>query len=161
MIASPGTSAKHNPYREFNLWVNDIFFHYSGLSHVPTLINEKVGEEYGYCLGCYIRDLVAGTAVYWITGAIWHIVIYHIYGEKLFTKENRDQPTSSIIIDQMLLAQSSLFCYAALPLLSEYLIEYNFTKAYFYPEQVGGWLMYSVYLVLYIILVEIIIYIIV
>jgi hypothetical protein len=68
MNAKFGTNAKHNPYKEFNIWVNDLFFYYSGLTDIAVLINEKFGEEYGYFVGCYMRDLVAGTAVYWITG---------------------------------------------------------------------------------------------
>ena len=158
MNAKFGTNAKHNPYKEFNIWVNDLFFYYSGLTNIAVLINEKFGEEYGYFVGCYMRDLVAGTAVYWITGFIWHISIYYILGNQLFSKENRDLPTSSIILDQMMLAQFSLFCYAALPLLAEFLIEYNYTKVYFYTEQVGGWGMYVAFLVLYITCVEIGIY---
>ena len=50
----------------------------------------------------------------------------------------------------MALAQASLLVYAALPVLSEYLIESKMTKGYFYIDEIGGWGMYFLYLALYI-----------
>lgn len=155
----PGKLASgYNPYREFNAWVNDVFFGYTGLTSVSRMSYETFGEVRGYYLSCYLRDFLLGSLVYWLTAAIWHVVIYRILGDKLFTSKKREFPSTETITDQMRLAQSSLVLYAALPVLSEYFIENKFTRTYFYVEEVGGWGLYSLYLALYIVLVEIGIY---
>jgi len=148
----------HNPYRDFNQMINGIFFKYSNLEILSDLILEKCGPEAGYYLQSYVRDLFFGTMVYWVTAGVWHYFIYNLYGDKLFVSKGRPFPARETIIDQMQLAQFSLFVYAALPILSEYLIESKWTKTYYYIDQVGGWGMYAAYFVLYLTLVEIGIY---
>ena len=148
----------YNPAREFNLWVNSLFFTYTKMLPMSEAVVDKFGEEVGYYMNCYIRDLVAGTGVYWGTAGIWHIVIYNIYGKQLFTDKGRPFPAPEVLRDQMALAQSSLLVYAGLPVLSEYLIENKMTKVYFYIEEVGGWGMYFLYLALYVICFEVGIY---
>jgi hypothetical protein len=183
-------SYAYNPYREFNTWVNDIFFSYTvrgccvpatgrcavsnavllvpspptppsslqGLTAVSRLSYDKLGDVRGYYMSCYLRDFVLGSLVYWGTAAIWHLVIYRMMGDQLFTSKKRQFPTAETIIDQMKLAQSSLVVYAALPVLSEYFIESKMTRTYFYVYEVGGWGFYALYFALYIVLVEIGIY---
>ena len=119
---------------------------------------DKFGDVRGYYLSCYLRDFVLGSLVYWGTAALWHVIIYRVMGNKLFTDKKRDFPSFETISDQMRLAQSSLVLYAALPVLSEYLIESKLTKTYFYVEEVGGWGWYALYMAVYIVLVEIGIY---
>ena len=139
-----------NPYRDFNRWINSFFFSAS--------FNEEIvkyyGDENGYYALCYLRDLIGGTAVYWCTAGIWSFFIYYVFVESIFTKRRRPLPSMSTIIDQMLLSQASLFLYAALPLLSEWLIENNYTQTYFYIDDIGGWSAYFMYLFAYICLVE-------
>lgn len=154
---------KFDPYREFNVWVNSMFYAYSGLGAVPPLLRSffsglSNGEDVSYYAICYIRDLVAGTGVYWATAAIWHLVIYNILGNQLFTSKGRPFPKADTIFGQMLLAQSSLLIYAGLPVLSEYLIESGWTRAYFYVDEIGGWGYYAAYLLAYIAVVEVGIY---
>jgi lathosterol oxidase len=96
--------------------------------------------------------------VYWLTAGIWHYVIYNQMADQLFFKHGRNLPTWDTFLDQMCLAQSSLFIYASLPVISEFLIENKFTKVYFYVEEVGGWHMYFVYLFLYFVFFEVGIY---
>lgn len=144
----------YNPFREFNVWINSFLIPASITNHM----NEKLGNEIGYYALCYLRDVVAGSFVYWFTAGAWHLVIYNILGNIIFTKKNRPFPKYDVITDQMLLAQSSMFLYAALPVLSEFLIESKFTKCYFYLDEIGG-LGYSViYFILYIAFVEVGIY---
>lgn len=148
----------YNPYREFNQLVNALFFHFTGLEFLSKMIIKKFGEENGYFVESYVRDLAAGTGVYWITAGLWDIVIYRIKGNQLFLSKGRPIPTVATLLDQMCLAQASLFLYAGLPVFSEYLIEYNMTKTYFYIDQIGGWGPYFAYLILYISFVELGIY---
>jgi len=125
---------------------------------VSRLSYEKLGDVRGYYMSCYLRDFVLGSLVYWGTAAIWHLVIYRMMGDQLFTSKKRQFPSAETIIDQMKLAQSSLVVYAALPVLSEYFIESKMTRTYFYVDEVGGWGFYALYFALYIVLVEIGIY---
>jgi lathosterol oxidase len=58
----------------------------------------------------------------------------------------------------MLLANSSLLVYAALPVFSEFLIESKLTHCYFYISDVGGWPFYFLYFFIYLAFVEVGIY---
>ena len=147
---SDRSSPSHNPYREFNSFVNGLVVP----TYVSVYIKSVFNEEASYFTLCYLRDLVAGTLVYWITAGLWHVAIYHVFVDKIFTRKKRPLPTSATILDQMLLSQMSMFIYAGLPVISEWLIENKLTKVYFYVDEVGGWAFYGVYFVLYIALVE-------
>ena len=149
----------YNPFREFNEWLNDLFFGLIGLRPLVGAVYEVVPDAHlSYYLVCYLRDLVAGTMVYWITGGLWHMTIYGIFGKSLFVDRNREFPDPTLIRKQQWHAQTSLFIYAMLPVLSEILIENKVTKVYFYVDEVGGWGQYTAYFLLYIALVEIGIY---
>ena len=150
-------NGEHNPFKEFNEFVNGHFFSILGINFIEDKVNTIVGSETGYYVLSYLRDLVAGTAVYWITAGIWHLMIYNILGNSLFNSKGRPYPSKETIMDQMALAQSSIFVYAGLPIISEYLIENNFTRCFFYLGEVGL-LPAILYLVVYIVLVEIGIY---
>jgi lathosterol oxidase len=142
------------PVREFNRWVNSIFLPDS----VGQYLEEKLGADGGYYATTYVRDFMTGTAVYWLFAGMWHIFIYVIWVKDLFLAEKRPLPSDSIIIDQMLVAQSAIFMYAALPVLSGFLIENKLTKIYFYIDEIGGWGMYFAWLFVYMFFVEIGIY---
>jgi hypothetical protein len=117
-------AGKLNPYREFNEFINSFVFS----EQQTAAVMGWGGEDGGYYLLCYLRDLIAGTFIYWGTAGTWHLFVYGIYGKTLFEDKNRPYPEPSLIRDQQLLAQGSLFLYAALPILSEYLIEEGYTK---------------------------------
>ena len=153
-IFSDRSSLTHNPYREFNNFINRIILP----EKLIGCIRDNFDVHTSYYILCYCRDLIAGTIVYWGTASIWHFAIYHVYVKQIFTDKGRPLPTTETIVDQMILSQSSLFIYAGLPVVSELLIENNFTKAYFYIDEVGGWGYFWVYFVLYIACVELGIY---
>jgi sterol desaturase/sphingolipid hydroxylase (fatty acid hydroxylase superfamily) len=147
----------HNPYREFNEFLNKVFYGSLNLPFAPSYFYSLVGNEAGFYLSCYFRDLALGTLVYWITAGLWHLTIYTIRGQEIFANNGRPFPKFETIADQMMLAQSAILIYAALPLVSEYLIQNKLTLAYYYIDQIG-WGMYAVYFIIYIALVEIGIY---
>jgi lathosterol oxidase len=151
-------NGQYNPYREFNQFLNDFFFNNFKLNFIQNYLSTNLNHEYAYYVESYLRDLILGSLVYWLTAGIWHIVLYRINGDKYFVKKGRPFPTTETITDQMKLAQASLLLYAGLPILSEFLIENNLTKTYFYIDQVGGWKQYVAYLLLYIVFVEVGIY---
>jgi lathosterol oxidase len=147
-----------NPYRAFNTDINARFFHLLGLEGVAKWAIDTFGENGGYYFHIYMRDFIGGTCVYWITATIWHIVIYKVLVKQLFHDKGRALPTTAIMIDSIMLAQSSLFVYAGLPIISEWLIENGLTHTYFYLSDIGGLPYYLLFLVIYICLVEIGIY---
>lgn len=62
------------------------------------------------------------------------------------------------MVNQMKLAQASLFIYSMLPGVSEYMIEEGFTKCVYTVTELDGFGMYLFWTVLYFVLVEIGIY---
>lgn len=64
-------------------------------------------------------------------------------------------PTSETILDQIQLAQASMFLYAGLPVLSEWFIEKGWTQCYYNIEEVGGWPSYVALTIVYLALVEV------
>lgn len=139
-----------NPYKEFNLMLNKAFFEFFKLQPAVEWINKNVPSEDGaYYAQTYLRDLIAGTFVYWTTAGIWSFVIYIVLRDPIFTKKGRNLPTWETFLDQMMVAQSSLFLYACVPLLSEFFIESGYTFTYFYVDEIGGWGPYFLYLFLY------------
>lgn len=144
----------HNPYRDFNQFINALFYQYSGLTFLSKSIVEHLGLDAGYYATTYVRDLFLGTAVYWGTAGAWHVFIYYLKADEYFRSKNRPFPSMETIADQILVAQSALFLYAALPILSEYLIENNLTRTYFYLDEIGGWGNYILYLLLYVVCFE-------
>ena len=144
----------YNPYRDFNTWVNRLLMPDSVVEYVESSFQ----EDTAYYVNCYVRDLVMGCLVYWVTAGLWHFVIYSLKGDELFTKKGRPLPTTATMVESMQLAQSSIFLYAALPVLSEYLIEKKLTRVYFYIDEVGGWPQYFAYLLAYVVFFEVGIY---
>lgn len=113
----------------------------------------------GYYLTCYIRNLVGAVILYFIMGAAsTYIVRYsdQILGMAPF-KDARVKK-EGFERDQMSLALTSVLMYAMLPVLDEWLIESGYTKAYMSVADVGGWLNYGFYTILYLMLVEVGIY---
>jgi Delta7-sterol 5-desaturase len=149
----------YNPYREFNEWLNDILFGALGLGWLADYVDQKMGGHLAaYYTMVYLRDLVAGTLVYWVTGGLWHLTVYGIFGKTLFDDKKRDYPDPALIRRQQFHAQTSVFVYAGLPALSEFLIESKLTKVYFYVDEIGGMHMYALFFFVYLACVEIGIY---
>ena len=147
-----------NPYRELNSIINGFFLDIFALRPAADYFDQTLGVEGGYYMKCYMRDLVLGTFVYWLTAGIWSFFAYFVFRDQLFTKKGRPFPTTETLVDQMCLAQASLLVYAGLPVLSEFLIESGWTHTYFYISDVGGWGFYFLYFFIYLAFVEIGIY---
>jgi lathosterol oxidase len=150
----------YNPYKEFNQWFNELFFAYTHLGFIPRLVQSSsfLSETQKYYLESYLRDLVSGTAIYWLVAGGWHVVIYKLFKKQLIDDAGKKLPSWDTMAHQMWLSQRSLLIYAMLPIISEFLIEGGYTRAYFYVDQVGGWGFYALYSVMYLTLVEIGIY---
>ena len=115
-----------------------------------------MGFDRSHYFQIYLRDLVGATVLYYTINGLWHTYIYHIQGEKFFA--GFEKPSANVIKDQILLAQSSLFVYASLPCLSDFLFAGGYTKGYYHIDEIGGLGNYIMYTLLYFSLVEIGIY---
>uniref|UniRef100_A0A7S2GVH5 Fatty acid hydroxylase domain-containing protein n=1 Tax=Octactis speculum TaxID=3111310 RepID=A0A7S2GVH5_9STRA len=153
-IMEAASPALNNPYFAFNNWVNHILFP----SKILESTDSMFGAEWGYYAICYIRDLFAATFLYYTTAGIWHIYIYNIKGDQFFVQQGYPMPSTEIIREQIMVAQMSIFCYAALPVFSEWLIEHNYTLVYWSISEIGGWPQYLIFTAIYLSLVEIGIY---
>ena len=69
-----------NPYFEFNDWINSFFFRPA----VKEAALARFGKEGTHYLLTYIRDLVSGSILYYVTAGLWHLYIYRYKGEQFF-----------------------------------------------------------------------------
>ena len=145
-----------NPFRNLNSWINSLLFP----EPVALSLYTTLGGDGSYYFLCYCRNLFGGMLIYYITAGAFHYVNYVRDAAKLFVTNGgpRPRPTRATIVDQIVLAQSSLFLYVALPVFSDWLIESGYTASYYSIGEIGGWLPYLAYTLFYFCLVEIGIY---
>jgi len=138
-----------------NAWLNSIVFS-------PNLAAKMIlaldNLEWAHYALCYLRNFAGAMVVYYGTAGIFHFFCYvHPMSQQIFAK--RQRPQSSVMWDQIRLAQASLLIYVLLvPVLDEFLIEQGWTKVYFTIHEIGGGWWYAFYMTLYFCLVEIGIY---
>uniref|UniRef100_A0A7S2X6M2 Fatty acid hydroxylase domain-containing protein n=1 Tax=Lotharella oceanica TaxID=641309 RepID=A0A7S2X6M2_9EUKA len=145
----------YNEFREFNRFLNGLI----GLNGLANWAEAEYGPEYGYYLTLYVRNLVSATIIYYTMGVVWSWMVDRsemVFGMQVFKGGEVKRPGS--IQDQIILAQMSLFLYAGLPVFDEFLIEYGYTRVYMSMSEVGGFIPYLFYTIVYFFLVEIGIY---
>jgi lathosterol oxidase len=147
-------SGEASPYYEFNHWLNTLFLP----QKLMQAVDERFGEENGFYANLYLRDLLLGMVVYYGVAGAWHVWLYMLKGEQVFDSVGRQRPSWTTIFDQMTLAQCSVFLYATLPVLSTWMVENKMTKMYFYIDEAGGWGMYLLHVLLYLVFVEVGVY---
>jgi Delta7-sterol 5-desaturase len=142
-----------NPCRNFNAYFNSFIFS----SQHAGFIFTNMGMTWGHYFMCYLRNLIAGVLVYYGTAGFFHYHIY-IHPRAQSTFQDRTRPTWDTIKGQIKLSQQSLFVYVSLPVIDEFLVEGGYTKVYFTIDEVGGWIPFTLYTILYFSFVEIGIY---
>mmetsp|Transcript_11906 Transcript_11906/g.34153 ORF Transcript_11906/g.34153 Transcript_11906/m.34153 type:complete len:377 (-) Transcript_11906:526-1656(-) len=146
-----------NPCRNFNAWVNSIFFSCRTAGWFVHLLNDNV--ELAHYLLCYVRNMIAGMIVYYGTGGAFHYFCYiHPMSKQTFEDQKRKRPSMETIKGQIKLSQLSLTTYTLLPVVDEWMIESGYTKVYFTIDEVGGWLRHFGIMAFYFLCVEIGIY---
>lgn len=142
-----------NPVKNFNCYVNSFIVPH----HISIQMVKIFGKFWGHHAICYLRNFFAGCIVYYGTAGFFHYQCYiHPRSKEIF--EDRPRPSKAIIMDQIKQAQASLFIYVLLPAVSEFVIEEGYTKCYYTLEEIGGFIPYFIYTILYFALVEIGIY---
>eukprot|EP00616_Rhizochromulina_sp_CCMP1243_P018734 CAMPEP_0118961958 /NCGR_PEP_ID=MMETSP1173-20130426/468_1 /TAXON_ID=1034831 /ORGANISM="Rhizochromulina marina cf, Strain CCMP1243" /LENGTH=322 /DNA_ID=CAMNT_0006910167 /DNA_START=22 /DNA_END=990 /DNA_ORIENTATION=+ len=151
---SPHAGFEKNPFFAFNQWINQMILPPAMLQY----FEDRMTIKQAHYSVTYLRDFVAGTLLYYMVAGLWHLWIYHVRGERYFKKQGATMPSREIILDQIQLAQLSMFVYAGLPVFSEWLIEEGYTLAYWSIDEIGGWPIYVAYTAAYLACVEIGIY---
>jgi lathosterol oxidase len=147
-----GDPAQHL-VKNFNCYINSFVLP----TRLASWVVATFGKNFGHYVLCYLRNIVAALLVYYGTAAFFHYHCYvHPRSKKLF--QNRLRPSASIIWDQIILAQKSMFLYVMLPVFSDFIIENGWTQTYYTLNDIGGLGPYLLWLFLYLALVEIGIY---
>lgn len=142
-----------NPVKNFNAYINSFIVPHNISIHMV----KTFGTFWGHHVICYLRNFLAGCLVYYGTAGFFHYHCYvHPRSKEIF--KDRKRPSNEIILDQIKLAQASLFIYVLLPAISEYVIEEGYTKCYYTIEEIGGFVPYLLNMIAYFALVEIGIY---
>eukprot|EP00545_Synedropsis_sp_CCMP1620_P009534 CAMPEP_0119003328 /NCGR_PEP_ID=MMETSP1176-20130426/497_1 /TAXON_ID=265551 /ORGANISM="Synedropsis recta cf, Strain CCMP1620" /LENGTH=378 /DNA_ID=CAMNT_0006954919 /DNA_START=55 /DNA_END=1191 /DNA_ORIENTATION=+ len=144
-----------NPCRNFNAYINSFVIPESLASWILHKVNDNL--EWGHYILCYLRNFLGGILVYYGTASLFHYHIYiHPRSAQIF--RNRPRPTWDTIWDQIKLSQASISMYTLLPVIDEWIIEQGFSQVYYTVDQIGGFVPYAFYTILYFALVEIGVY---
>ena len=137
--------------RNFNCWINSFVISDRFAADVVSYFGSL---EIGYYVVSYLRNLVSGALVYYLTSATFHYFCY-VHPMSKDTFKDRIKPDTSTILDQIALAQSSMFIYVMLPVVSDWLVEENYTLCYYTFEEIGGVVPYIIWTLIYFACVEI------
>ncbi|KAH8483342.1 hypothetical protein H0E87_027941 [Populus deltoides] len=102
-------------------------------------------------LQTWLRNFVAGTLLYFISGLLWCFYIYYLKRNVYVPKDAI--PSNRAMLLQIHVAMKAMPWYTLLPTVSEYMIENGWTKCFFSISEVG-WFAYITYLAMYLVIVE-------
>jgi lathosterol oxidase len=146
-----------NPCRNFNAWINSIFFSCNVAAWIIHQFNDNV--EWAHYALCYMRNFIAAMVVYYGTAGTFHYFCYvHPQSKLIFEAQNRKRPTWETMKGQIKVSQAALMVYTCLPVLDECIIESGYTKVYFTIQEIGGWQNHIATMLFYFFCVEIGVY---
>ncbi|KAK6255734.1 Fatty acid hydroxylase - like 10 [Theobroma cacao] len=116
-----------------------------------NLLPTKLWEPLPHFLQTWLRNYIAGTLLYFISGFLWCFYIYYLKRNVYVPKDAI--PTNKAMLLQIYVAMKAMPWYCALPTLSEYMVENGWTKCFATISEVG-WLPYVIYLSIYLVVVE-------
>ncbi|KAF8052192.1 hypothetical protein N665_1588s0006 [Sinapis alba] len=122
------------------------------LSH---LLPANLWEPLPHFLQTWIRNYLAGNLLYFISGFLWCFYIYYLKLNVYIPKDSI--PTRKAMIMQIHVSMKAMPWYTLLPTVSEYMVERGWTKCYSTLDQFNCFLC-LVYIALYLVLVEFLIY---
>ncbi|KAK9836967.1 hypothetical protein WJX81_003085 [Elliptochloris bilobata] len=131
---------------EENDWKNDVV-----LFWLPREFRNKLPRM----LHAWMRNYVAVLALYFAVGGVWSYYIYWCFGARLFGPGQ--MPGVLDVLEQMKVAMGSMPLYAALPSLTEAVVEAGWTRVYSRVADVGA-PRYLAYFVAYMACVEFFVY---
>ncbi|KAJ0099573.1 hypothetical protein Patl1_21430 [Pistacia atlantica] len=115
------------------------------------LLPSALWEPLPHVLQTWLRNYLAGSLLYLISGFLWCFYIYY-YKRHVYVPKDAI-PSRKAMLLQIYVAMKAMPWYCALPTLSEYMVENGWTKCFSRVSDVG-WLGYLVYLAVYLVFVE-------
>ncbi|XP_031274120.1 delta(7)-sterol-C5(6)-desaturase-like [Pistacia vera] len=115
------------------------------------LLPSSLWEPLPHVLQTWLRNYLAGSLLYLISGFLWCFYIYY-YKRHVYVPKDAI-PSRKAMLLQIYVAMKAMPWYCALPTLSEYMVENGWTKCFSRVSDVG-WLGYLVYLAVYLVFVE-------
>ncbi|CAD5321870.1 unnamed protein product [Arabidopsis thaliana] len=128
------------------------FYNRMVLSH---LLPVNLWEPLPHFLQTWLRNYLAGNILYFISGFLWCFYIYYLKLNVYVPKESI--PTRKAMLLQIYVAMKVMPWYTLLPAVSEYMIEHGWTKCYSTLDHFN-WFLCFLYIALYLVLVEFMIY---
>ncbi|KAJ6766362.1 STEROL DESATURASE [Salix purpurea] len=102
-------------------------------------------------LQTWLRNYIAGTLLYLISGFLWCFYIYYLKRNVYVPKDAI--PSNRAMLLQIYVAMKAMPWYTLLPAVSEYMIENGWTKCFSSISEIG-WFAYIIYLPMYLVIVE-------
>ena len=132
------------PFAESNDWKNALVLPVSVRDQMPRV------------LASWLRNLVAGSALYYVLGLVWCALIYGCFRSRIFPKGG--VPTLSAQLAQIWVSQKALVMYTLMPTIGEWLAENGLSRCYYSIEEIGGIVPYLAWTALYLFLIEFCVY---
>lgn len=129
-----------------NVWKNDL---------VLWMLPDSVRTRLPHVVQSWVRNWILATGLYFMTGLIWAYYCYFCFGSALYPPG--EIPTVLAMVEQMKVASLAMPLYAALPALTEAVVERGWTLSYARIDDVGIG-RYLVYFALYMTSVEFFVY---
>ncbi|KAJ6936205.1 hypothetical protein NC652_011060 [Populus alba x Populus x berolinensis] len=102
-------------------------------------------------LQTWLRNYIAGTLLYFISGFLWCFYIYYLKRNVYVPKDTI--PSNRAMLLQIYVAMKAMPWYTLLPTVSEYMIENGWTKCFSSISEIG-WFAYIIYFLIYLVIVE-------
>jgi Delta7-sterol 5-desaturase len=155
---SENTAALEHPCRNLNAYINSILFPPPLVEYIWKNVLQESIEGTHYLL-TYTRNFIGALLVYYGVAGIFHYFCYvHSQSHSIFEGQKRKRPSTSVIWDQISVAQSSMALYVLYSVLDEFLVEQGYTQVYYTMAEIGGWPFYIMTMLVYFACVEMGIY---
>lgn len=145
--SEPTSCSVTNPalayFVEQTSWYNDLV--------LAPFLSQRSRSQVPHIVQTWLRNYIAGNILYFSTGAIWCWYIYYMKKHVYFPEGGI--PSKEPIALQIWVTMKSMPLYVSLPTVSEYMIEKGWTKCYPSIREVGV-ISYTVWTIIYLILVE-------
>ncbi|XP_010558565.1 PREDICTED: delta(7)-sterol-C5(6)-desaturase 1 [Tarenaya hassleriana] len=115
------------------------------------LLPANLWDPLPHFLQTWLRNYLAGTLLYLISGLIWCFYIYYLKHNVYVPKDAI--PTRKAMLLQIYVAMKAMPWYTLLPTVSEHMIERGWTRCFSEIDDYG-WTLYLVYLAFYLVIVE-------
>lgn len=105
-----------------------------------TLLPEKFWTPLSHFVQGWLRNYIAATLIYLISGVLWCFYIYHLKRNVYLPKDAI--PSRKAMLLQIYVAMKAMPWYCVLPTISEYMVENGWTRCFSRISDIG-WASYT------------------